>query len=232
MTIARLIRAMAEAGAPPAAIAIAVEAIELRDQAELDRKAKRAEQKRKERSVARLSRDMDATGARLSQETPFPPSPPSPPRDINSTPLSTPSTLSDDGKRAREKLGSRLPEGWAPSQAVRDFGLSNGLAEAEIAQAVDEFRDYWRGVPGARGRKLDWDATLRNRLREIAGRNAVRKGFANERNGKSVQAASKRLHERVVDLLEPCPAPDANSYGDGSSSGAVRVLPQGRGGRP
>src|SRR5437660_1331440 len=37
---------------------------------------------------------------------------------------------------------------------------------------VDEFRDYWHGVPGTRGCKLDWEATWRNRCREVAGRGA------------------------------------------------------------
>lgn len=37
----------------------------------------------------------------------------------------------------------------------------------DLDAATREFVDYWRGVPGARGRKLDWPATWRNRMREV-----------------------------------------------------------------
>lgn len=42
--------------------------------------------------------------------------------------------------------------------------------DVELKGALAEFIDYWRGVPGARGRKLDWPATFRNRLRELQGK--------------------------------------------------------------
>lgn len=66
--------------------------------------------------------------------------------------------------------GARIPDGFSVSDAVRSFGQSQGLSDPQINYAFDEFVDYWRGVPGTRGRKLDWDGTLRNRLREIASR--------------------------------------------------------------
>ena len=69
-----------------------------------------------------------------------------------------------------EKRGTRLPADWHPSADLINFGLSNGLSMAEVSTALDEFRDYWAGVPGTRGRKLDWPATFRNRLREVVGR--------------------------------------------------------------
>jgi hypothetical protein len=31
---------------------------------------------------------------------------------------------------------------------------------------TERFCDYWRAIPGARGRKLDWPATWRNWLRK------------------------------------------------------------------
>ena len=42
--------------------------------------------------------------------------------------------------------------------------------DVNVFNALGEFIDYWRGVPGARGRKLDWPATFRNRLRELQGK--------------------------------------------------------------
>lgn len=39
----------------------------------------------------------------------------------------------------------------------------------DLAAATEEFVDYWKGVPGQRGRKTDWEATWRNRMRVKAG---------------------------------------------------------------
>ncbi len=67
MSIAALIRRMAEAGATPEAIAIAVEAIEGAQAVDAARRAKRAEQKRNERAAAKGS-DNTATVARQSRD--------------------------------------------------------------------------------------------------------------------------------------------------------------------
>lgn len=70
-------------------------------------------------------------------------------------------------KARAEARGTRLPDGWQPSpeavQFARDLNLNPDSVTAE-------FVDYWRGVPGQRGRKIDWDATYRNRCRDIAAR--------------------------------------------------------------
>lgn len=63
--------------------------------------------------------------------------------------------------------GARLPADWQPSPSLIAFAASWGLTGDRLAQAVDEFRDYWRGIPGAKGRKLDWDGTFRNRIRNL-----------------------------------------------------------------
>ena len=63
MSVATFVRMMTAAGATPEAIAIALDAIEERDNAEKARKAKRAEQKRAERS-----RDNAATVARQGSD--------------------------------------------------------------------------------------------------------------------------------------------------------------------
>lgn len=65
--------------------------------------------------------------------------------------------------------GSRLPADWMPNDAGRKFAaekLGNSGARAEL----EKFRDYWCAVPGQKGVKLDWEATWRNRVRDIAER--------------------------------------------------------------
>jgi len=68
--------------------------------------------------------------------------------------------------------GHRLPVDWQPSEADREFAMQCGIAD--IAAVVAEFADYWRGIPGNKGLKLDWSATWRNRCREVAGRRSAR----------------------------------------------------------
>ncbi len=61
--------------------------------------------------------------------------------------------------------GTRLPINWEPGVAELALGEKLELSPTQIGAIAEEFRDYWVGVPGARGTKLDWGATFRNRLR-------------------------------------------------------------------
>lgn len=63
--------------------------------------------------------------------------------------------------------GTRLPPDWWPTSDGVDFAERMGLNVSAIA---DQFRDYWHGVPGAKGRKADWPATWRNWCRRNAER--------------------------------------------------------------
>ena len=69
--------------------------------------------------------------------------------------------------RQTEPRGSRLPDDWKPSEEDAAFARSLGLDPRRVA---DEFRDYWHGVAGQKGRKLDWSGTFRNRCRDRAER--------------------------------------------------------------
>ncbi|WP_428392506.1 hypothetical protein [Nocardia fluminea] len=67
-------------------------------------------------------------------------------------------------RAASPAKGNRLPEDWEPSGAA----VSKMRAEfprTDFWQETAKFRDYWAGVPGAKGQKLDWDATWRNWIR-------------------------------------------------------------------
>jgi len=94
--------------------------------------------------------------------------------------------------RSAEARGTRLPSDFSLSPDLRLWSESNA-AHVDVDAALAEFRDYWCGVAGARGRKLDWDATFRNRLRELEtrketnGSNKPNNGFttANERRSAS-----------------------------------------------
>ena len=65
----------------------------------------------------------------------------------------------DGESLSRAARASRMPEDWAPEP---EPDIEPDLAERERPR----FADYWRGVPGAKGRKLDWQATWRNWCRK------------------------------------------------------------------
>ena len=67
----------------------------------------------------------------------------------------------------KSSRGKRLPTDWQPTAEDREFAESLGLNPDDI---TPEFRDYWCAVPGARGTKLDWSRTFKNRCRDIAAR--------------------------------------------------------------
>ena len=69
--------------------------------------------------------------------------------------------------------GTRCPEPFEITPAMRAWAAEECPA-FDLEGATREFVDYWRGVPGQRGRKLDWPATWRNRMREISARRTGR----------------------------------------------------------
>lgn len=86
-----------------------------------------------------------------------------------------------------EPRGTRLAADWRPDAAERHYARERGLDPDRIAE---EFRNYWCAVPGARGRKLDWPATFRNRCLQRAGREGLARG------GDGVVAAAERVLQR------------------------------------
>jgi len=97
----------------------------------------------------------------------------------------------EEQKQQRDsKRGSRLPDGWSPSDAVREWARSEFPA-VNLDVVLAEFADYWRSVPGQRGTKLDWDATFRNRVREVAARSPRNTHAATHR-----ESAAERVARR------------------------------------
>lgn len=68
---------------------------------------------------------------------------------------------------AKTARGSRLSADWQPNAEDREFARQCGL---DVERTAAEFRDYWVAVAGAKGVKLDWSATFRNRCRALAER--------------------------------------------------------------
>ncbi|AIC12627.1 YdaU family protein [Xylella fastidiosa] len=69
------------------------------------------------------------------------------------------------GKPKRSPHGSRLPDDWVPSEVDVLYATQQGV---DGRYEAEKFRDYWRSVAGAKGRKQDWEATWRNWIRRAA----------------------------------------------------------------
>jgi len=61
--------------------------------------------------------------------------------------------------------GERLPDPFFITIGMRSWADAEGITIEEMRKITEEFCDYWRAVPGQRGRKADWTATWRNWLR-------------------------------------------------------------------
>lgn len=152
------------------------------------RRAKAADKKRRQRAEARLvSPDVPGTdrdtegqtgtdgdiGGQAGTETAAPakngPQTPKETTNQETTP-SAPKGASPQGDGGRRR-GSRIPSDFAQSAEARQVAAEFGYRGEDADEPLAEFCDFWRGVPGLRGTKLDWPATLRNRFREIGRRN-------------------------------------------------------------
>ncbi len=75
---------------------------------------------------------------------------------------------------AKPARGARLPHETLPAE-WREWACAN-RPDLHPEQTFDAFRDYWRGVPGAKGTKLDWAGTWRTWCRkERSGSNGATK---------------------------------------------------------
>lgn len=60
--------------------------------------------------------------------------------------------------------GTSLSKDWAPTSEQISF-CRNERPDLDPSLVASRFRDYWIAIAGAKGRKLDWDATWRNWVR-------------------------------------------------------------------
>lgn len=100
---------------------------------------------------------------------------------VTSPPLPSPSLPSpsegDTGEDARAsrsptrvaRKGARVPEPFDVTAEMQAWAAEK-CPHVSVIVATEEFVDYWRGVAGRQGVKLDWPGTWRNRMRELEGR--------------------------------------------------------------
>lgn len=150
MSLSALIRRMAEAGAPPEAIALAVEAVEAEQHKDAARRAKRAAAKASERGRKRLSRDNAATVATTPPSlNDVQPNPVNVQVSLNPPPYSPPAL----------KIADRFDDGFWPVFPKRQGGNSRKNAETRFRSAVKAGVDPEQIIDGARRYAEHCDAT-------------------------------------------------------------------------
>ncbi|MHC2016339.1 hypothetical protein [Methylobacterium sp. CM6247] len=220
--------------------------------AQAEKRAKAAAKKRRQRSVlpamslhvpgtsgdtrGQLGTEGDNPAAPLHGPL-SPPAPPLTPLNPPTTPVSPSEADASSAPQGARVRGTRLPVDFGTRPEARRACEEFGLTGRAIDEALAEFHDFWVGVPGVRGTKLDWVATLRNRLRETVRRQAPARaspmtergnGFghlaAQKRAARQSEGAHDHATERHTDRTV-CPsdprtagAPDGDArggYGDG-----------------
>lgn len=62
--------------------------------------------------------------------------------------------------------GTRITADWKPKPETIAKLIEEGYVDAP--RVAVSFVEYWLGVPGAKARKVDWEATYRSRVREVS----------------------------------------------------------------
>ena len=196
MRPSELAQAMSDAGAPMAAILIALRAIEERDEQIEAKRTVERERKRRQRANA----DGTVTGQSRDSHGDIPdrafPAPPN--ENILTPPTHTP------GNKPRARKGTRLAADWSPEPLSADCqAIVSRWKPGEIDLELSKFRDFWAAKAGSDGSKLDWQATWRNWLRAADGR---QNGKANRTNsgtgqtrGDGFLAAIREVNNRPFD---------------------------------
>lgn len=183
MTVAELIRKMAEAGAPTEAIAIAVEAIEARDGQMAERRAAERDRKRRQRAAQAEARPGTVPGQSGDKTLPPKERSPEPPKEITPNPGSL---------RLEQSRPRRLPADFLPDLR---FAAEKGLSEAQAAVEAAKFRNYWNAKAGSDAAKLDWQATWRNWVL-----NALPKGASGMKP--APQTAFQQRHQSAIEAFD------------------------------
>ena len=146
------------------------------------------------RAAASKNNDLGQANAANSQERKATIPEPEPEPDKEEAKAS----LSPSAKKPTS-TGTRIPDDWVLSQHLGEWSLEAGASEILIRSEADKFKDYWRGVAGAKGRKADWDATWRNWIRKAIEDNQPKlKAINGGYNDKSTNKSRQRMDAFVA----------------------------------
>lgn len=128
------------------------------------------------------------------------------------TPTPTPQPSFHSGvENASPQSGSRLPADWQLPEAWAVWAKQT-RPDLDPQETANRFADYWHSIPGAKGRKIDWQATWRNWVRQEktparqmaampqtkAARQATDKAWIEELMGRPPE----RLPGNIIDIFD------------------------------
>ncbi|MEW9272386.1 hypothetical protein [Gluconobacter oxydans] len=102
-------------------------------------------------------------------------------------------------KSETPKRACRLPADWQPTPEQIQFAEAN---QVDPVRTAEVFRDYWLGVPGAKGCKADWDATWRNWVRREDGTRPSAAANGSTFRSNRPKTAADRADEHAAYMLE------------------------------
>ncbi len=109
------------------------------------------------------------------------------------------SSLRSESIGSASPKGSRLPAGWAPSEAALQWARQAGLIDLHPRE-TENFTDYWKAKAGAGARKADWDATWRVWLRKAGEDRGRRGGRVLSRSGMAGVASDAALQKTKAEV--------------------------------
>lgn len=92
-----------------------------------------------------------------------------------------------------KKRGNRLPDDWFLPKEWGEWAVDEGYEYDQIKVEADKFKDYWHSVAGAKGVKLDWQATWRNWMRNSSQQKGGRNGNGNYNGKGDTDATTKQI---------------------------------------
>jgi len=96
-------------------------------------------------------------------------------------------TVSSTKKQAAPKRGTRVPDDFTITPQMRSWAATE-VPHVDLDKKLPEFIDFWRGVPGKGGVKIDWVATWKNGMRK-------QEEFALRDQARNPQAAPRKRYQ-------------------------------------
>ena len=113
-----------------------------------------------------------------------------------------PEKKKEEPNGSSKNRGSRLTADWRLPKGWGEWAVSEGLAEADTRLEGEKFRDYWAGISGSKGVKLDWLATWRNWVRKAVADRQPKPGLRAIHGGKTQPARGDLKTTRDGRVLE------------------------------
>jgi hypothetical protein len=87
------------------------------------------------------------------------------PKLTTETETETETVLSKERTNPRSTRGTRVPSDFTISDDMRAWAATE-VPHVDLDKKLAEWADFWRGVPGKGGVKIDWVATWKNGMRK------------------------------------------------------------------